>query len=65
VVAAPVPGLVSGAATAPLQIGVDMKYLIVFFGLLLAYSLIYAGVSKFTTGLTFTEGKSSSGEQLV
>jgi hypothetical protein len=61
VVAAPVPGLVSGAATAPLQIGVDMKYLIVFFGLLLAY----AGVSKFTTGLTFTEGKSSSGEQLV
>jgi len=29
-----------------------VKYAIVFFGLLLAYTLIYAGISKFTTGLT-------------
>lgn len=32
-----------------------MKYVIVFFGLLLAYTLIYTGISKFATGLTLKE----------
>jgi hypothetical protein len=29
-----------------------MKYAVVFFGLLLAYTLIYTGFSKFSSGLT-------------
>lgn len=32
-----------------------MKYLIVIVGLLLAYTLFYAGISKFSTGLTVQE----------
>jgi hypothetical protein len=32
-----------------------MRYLVVFFLLLLGYSIIYAGVSKFWKGITFSE----------
>lgn len=32
-----------------------MKYAVVFFGLLLAYTLIYTGLSKFVKGLTLQE----------
>ena len=32
-----------------------MKYLVVFIGLLLAYTLIYTGLSKFVTGITLRE----------
>jgi hypothetical protein len=32
-----------------------MKTVFIFFGLLLAYTLIYTGISKFVTGLTVSE----------
>lgn len=32
-----------------------MKFVIVFLGLLLAYTLIYTGVSKLATGLTVVQ----------
>jgi uncharacterized membrane protein YphA (DoxX/SURF4 family) len=32
-----------------------VRYLVVFFLLLLGYTFVYAGVSKFTTGLTMFE----------
>lgn len=32
-----------------------MKFVIVFFGLLLAYTLIYTGISKLAAGLTVSE----------
>lgn len=32
-----------------------MKYLVVFFGLLLSYTLIYAGISKIASNLTLVE----------
>lgn len=37
-----------------------MKYLVVFFGLLLAYTLIYAGVSKLMPALTLVESAGSA-----
>lgn len=36
-----------------------MKYVIVFLGLLLAYTLIYTGVSKLASALTVTENVSN------
>lgn len=38
-----------------------MKYLVVIFGLLLAYSIFYAGLSKLGTGLTVSEFGTATG----
>jgi hypothetical protein len=33
-----------------------MRYLVVFFLLLLGYTFVYTGLSKFWSGVTFSEG---------
>lgn len=50
------PGPVSGSAGFPAGKGIKVKYLVVFFLLLLAYTLIYTGISKISSGLTMAEG---------
>lgn len=39
-----------------------MKYIFVFLGLLFAYTLFYAGISKLTTGLTVNENINLGGQ---
>lgn len=49
------PGLVFSSRPTLMRKGVVMKFVIVFFGLLLAYTLIYTGISKLAAGLTVSE----------